>query len=84
MGKGRSGFYSVKGDTFTRTHTFCPKCGPGVVLAIHRTPTARRSCGKCGYSEVEKAPVAAPPKTEKPARGPKGPRAEKASPAAST
>ncbi len=26
----------------------CPKCGPGIRLALHAT---RLSCGKCGYTE---------------------------------
>ena len=26
----------------------CPKCGPGVHLAVHKD---RLSCGKCGYFE---------------------------------
>jgi small subunit ribosomal protein S27Ae len=29
---------------------YCPKCGPGVKLAEH---TNRRSCGKCGYTEMK-------------------------------
>ena len=28
----------------------CPKCGEGVRLAEHAN---RRSCGKCGYSEMK-------------------------------
>ncbi len=28
---------------------FCPRCGPGVVLAAHKD---RVTCGKCGYSET--------------------------------
>ncbi len=28
----------------------CPKCGEGVKLAEHQN---RRSCGKCGYSEMK-------------------------------
>lgn len=27
---------------------FCPKCGAGVFLAVHKD---RLSCGKCGYTE---------------------------------
>lgn len=27
---------------------FCPKCGAGVKLAVHKD---RLSCGKCGYFE---------------------------------
>lgn len=72
MGKARTGFYTVKGDTLTRTHTFCPKCGIGVILAIHPGPPPRRSCGKCGYAEAEKAPAV--PKAEKPAKGKGGPK----------
>ncbi|MDE1821144.1 MAG: 30S ribosomal protein S27ae [Euryarchaeota archaeon] len=75
MGKARTAFYSVKGDALTRTHAFCPKCGPGVVLAAHASPSPRRSCGKCGYSEADTAPA---PKPEKPARGKGGPKGERA------
>jgi ubiquitin-small subunit ribosomal protein S27Ae len=61
MAKGRVGLYDVKGDTLTRTHKSCPKCGPGIFLAEHAD---RRSCGKCGYSESK----AAPPPRAKPAK----------------
>jgi small subunit ribosomal protein S27Ae len=57
MAKARMGLYAVKGDTLTRTHEFCPKCGPGVFLASHTgkgEKVPRRSCGKCGYSEIER------------------------------
>ena len=30
---------------------FCPRCGPGVVMASHK---GRMACGKCGYSEIQK------------------------------
>lgn len=29
---------------------FCPRCGPGVFMAVHKD---RISCGKCGYAEIE-------------------------------
>ena len=29
----------------------CPKCGPGVFMAVHKD---RVSCGKCGYTEFNK------------------------------
>jgi ubiquitin-small subunit ribosomal protein S27Ae len=29
----------------------CPRCGPSVFLALHKN---RCSCGKCGYSEMQK------------------------------
>ena len=44
--------YSVEGGVLKRKTKFCPKCGPGVFLAIHKD---RVSCGKCGYTEFVKA-----------------------------
>ena len=29
---------------------FCPKCGPGVLMAEHGN---RTHCGKCGYTEFK-------------------------------
>jgi len=29
---------------------WCPRCGPGVILAQHKD---RVTCGKCGYSEIK-------------------------------
>lgn len=55
MAKARVGLYEVKGDTLTRTHRACPKCGPGTFLAEHKD---RRSCGRCGYSESRAPPPA--------------------------
>jgi ubiquitin-small subunit ribosomal protein S27Ae len=55
VAKARVGLYEVKGDTLSRTHKSCPKCGPGTFLADHKD---RRSCGKCGYSESKVAPAA--------------------------
>ncbi|MDP2666865.1 MAG: 30S ribosomal protein S27ae [Candidatus Diapherotrites archaeon] len=40
--------YETKTDAIARKGKFCPKCGPGVFLAMH---TNRESCGNCGYSE---------------------------------
>jgi small subunit ribosomal protein S27Ae len=71
--KARVGLYSTKGDTLTRTHKFCPKCGSGTFLAEHSN---RRSCGKCGYSESKAAPTTPPmEKAKQPAKGPKPPAA---------
>ncbi len=53
MAKARVGLYEVKGDSLSRTHKSCPKCGPGTYLAEH---TDRRSCGRCGYSESKAPP----------------------------
>lgn len=30
---------------------FCPKCGPGIILASHKD---RVACGTCGYTEFAK------------------------------
>ena len=62
MAKARVGLYEVSGDTLTRTHKACPKCGPGVFLAEHGD---RRSCGKCGYSESKAPPPPAKGKGSK-------------------
>ena len=59
MAKARVGYYTVQGETLTRTHRACPKCGPGTFLAEHAN---RRSCGRCGYFEArDAAPTAARP-----------------------
>jgi ubiquitin-small subunit ribosomal protein S27Ae len=55
VAKARVGLYETKGDSLTRTHKSCPKCGPGTFLAEHSN---RRSCGRCGYSETKSAPAA--------------------------
>lgn len=68
MSKARVGLYATKGETLTRTHKSCPKCGPGVFLAEHAN---RRSCGRCGYSESKSAPAAAPPAPPPKAKAPK-------------
>jgi ubiquitin-small subunit ribosomal protein S27Ae len=30
---------------------WCPRCGAGTLLAQHKN---RSTCGKCGYSEIQK------------------------------
>ena len=40
--------YQVDGDKVTRVKPVCPKCGPGVFMAVHKD---RTSCGRCGYTE---------------------------------
>jgi small subunit ribosomal protein S27Ae len=62
MAKARVGLYTTKDNVLSRTHKFCPKCGPGTFLAEHGN---RRSCGRCGYSESKSAP-ATPPSTPTP------------------
>ena len=41
--------YDSKGGSLKRKNKTCPKCGPGVYLAEHKS---RISCGKCGYAEM--------------------------------
>ena len=43
--------YTVEGDKLVMTKPVCPKCGPGVFMAVHKD---RVSCGKCGYTEFNK------------------------------
>jgi small subunit ribosomal protein S27Ae len=43
-------FFKVEGDKINRFRRHCPKCGPGVFLADHKS---RLSCGKCGYTEYK-------------------------------
>ena len=38
--------YKVAGDKVERAAT-CPKCGPGIFMAIHKN---RKTCGTCGYT----------------------------------
>ncbi len=40
--------YQVDGDKVPRVKPVCPKCGPGVFMAVHKD---RTSCGRCGYTE---------------------------------
>lgn len=44
-------YYKIEGDKVTRARKSCPKCGPGVLIAIHGN---RVSCGRCGYTEFTK------------------------------
>ncbi len=30
---------------------WCPRCGPGIVLAVHKN---RSTCGRCHYSEIKR------------------------------
>lgn len=47
----RSAYYKVEGDKVTFGRKYCPRCGPGIILAEH---TDRAACGKCGYTEFKK------------------------------
>ncbi|MBI2144276.1 30S ribosomal protein S27ae [Candidatus Woesearchaeota archaeon] len=41
--------YDAKGSALSRKASTCPKCGPGVFMAMHKD---RKSCGRCGYTEM--------------------------------
>ena len=43
-------FFKIEGDRINRIRRHCPKCGPGVFLAEHKS---RFACGKCGYTEFK-------------------------------
>ena len=40
--------YTVSGDKITSRKRMCPRCGPGIFLAV--APN-RVFCGKCAYTE---------------------------------
>ncbi len=39
--------YTIENDTISKKKQ-CPRCGPGIFLAIHKN---RSFCGKCHYAE---------------------------------
>ncbi len=45
--KKKAELYKIQGEKLTRQKN-CPKCGPGIFMAVHEK---RAHCGKCGYSE---------------------------------
>ena len=47
----RASCYTVEGDKATLAKKYCPRCGPGVIMAEHKD---RSACGKCGYTEFKK------------------------------
>ena len=50
-GPRRGKYFKVVGGKITTTKKYCPRCGPGVIMAEH---TNRVACGKCGYTEFKK------------------------------
>lgn len=46
--------YEVSGSEVKRKKSFCPRCGPGAFLSVHKN---RKYCGKCGYTEIQKKPA---------------------------
>jgi small subunit ribosomal protein S27Ae len=49
--KGRGTFFKVEGANVSTAKKYCPRCGPGIMMADHKDRTA---CGKCGYTEFKK------------------------------
>jgi small subunit ribosomal protein S27Ae len=41
-------YYDSSTGVLKRKAKFCPKCGPGIFMAMHKD---RAACGKCGYME---------------------------------
>jgi small subunit ribosomal protein S27Ae len=50
-GPSRGTYFKVGGSKVTATRKYCPRCGPGVIMAEHKD---RIACGKCGYTEFKK------------------------------
>ncbi|HOX35657.1 MAG TPA: 30S ribosomal protein S27ae [Methanoregulaceae archaeon] len=48
---GRGAYFKVESGKVTTPKKYCPRCGPGVMMADHKDRTA---CGKCGYTEFKK------------------------------
>jgi len=44
-------YYTIAGDKIQRKNKSCPKCGPGIFLAVHGN---RVHCGACKYTEFGK------------------------------
>lgn len=44
----KASMYEVSEDHAKRKNKACPKCGPGVFMAMHEK---RNHCGKCGFTE---------------------------------
>jgi small subunit ribosomal protein S27Ae len=47
----RASSYKVDGGKAMLVKKYCPRCGPGVIMADHKD---RAACGKCGYTEFKK------------------------------
>jgi len=45
-------YYEIKGDHVVRKRKYCPRCGPGTMLAHHK---GREYCGRCNYTIFDKS-----------------------------
>ncbi len=50
-GPKRGAHFKVEGAKVTTAKKYCPRCGPGFMMADHKD---RTTCGKCGYTEFRK------------------------------
>jgi ubiquitin-small subunit ribosomal protein S27Ae len=50
-GVARGKYFTVSAGKVTTAKKYCPRCGPGVMMADHKD---RVACGKCGYTEFKK------------------------------
>jgi ubiquitin-small subunit ribosomal protein S27Ae len=50
-GPQRGAFFKIEGAKITTSKKYCPRCGPGIMMADHKD---RVTCGKCGYTEFRK------------------------------
>ncbi|MFA5347431.1 MAG: 30S ribosomal protein S27ae [Methanoregula sp.] len=50
-GQKRSAYFKIEDSKVATNKKYCPRCGPGVMLADHKD---RTTCGKCGYTEFRK------------------------------
>jgi small subunit ribosomal protein S27Ae len=50
-GPQRGAHFKVEGAKVTTAKKYCPRCGPGFMMADHED---RTTCGKCGYTEFRK------------------------------
>jgi small subunit ribosomal protein S27Ae len=50
-GQKRGAYYKIEGAKVTTEKKYCPRCGPGIMMADHED---RTTCGKCGYTEFRK------------------------------
>ena len=51
LAKKLGALYTISGEKIQRKNKFCPKCGPGMFLGVHKD---RVVCGKCAYVEFVK------------------------------
>lgn len=51
VGKRMADLYIISGNRAEKKNKYCPKCGPGTFLGLHKD---RLVCGTCHYVEFTK------------------------------